>query len=75
LLFTFIKTTSKRFNLLFWIKMMIGPGIILLLYCREAMLRYALPGLNQGFLLKCIPDIVLIYFSPFKEQCQASPLY
>lgn len=39
MIFTFIKTTKRKFNVLFWIKMLIGPGIILVLYIWEINLR------------------------------------
>jgi sterol O-acyltransferase len=67
LLFTFIKTTKREFNVLFWIKMLIGPGIILVLYIWEINLRDVFEFLSQNKQLeikgieKIIPKIFLMY--------------
>lgn len=75
LIFTFIRTKSKKFNMIFWLEMMVGPGMIFVFYCRELLLRTEFPNLSDGIFIQYIPNIVLAYFSPFKESIQLSPLY
>ena len=41
IIFTYIKTTSKKYNIIFWLEMLIGPGLIVSLYIWEFNLRNA----------------------------------
>jgi sterol O-acyltransferase len=76
IIFTYIKSKGKKFNLMFWIKMFTGPGFIFLSYLRELKSRAVLDGLGlvHGW-HQWMPRMLLIYFEPYKSMLNTTPYY
>ena len=69
IIFTYIKTTSKKYNIIFWLEMLIGPGLIVSLYIWEFNLRNAfkiIPFEKEWH--KHIPKIILMFKKKYKVQ-------
>lgn len=67
IIFTYIKTTSKKYNIIFWLEMLIGPGLIVSLYIWEFNLRNAfklIPFEKKWH--KHIPKIILMFKKNYK---------
>jgi sterol O-acyltransferase len=77
IIFTYIKPKQKRFNLLFWVKLCLGIGILFCLLLMEVHLREVVDkelGLNS-YWHSNIPRSLLIYFESYKEKIVASNKY
>lgn len=67
ILFTYIKTTKKFYNVVFWLEMFIGPGIIVVLYLWEFNLREAFASIELvSPWHKYIPKIILMFKECYK---------
>lgn len=68
-IFTYIKTTKKQYNIIFWLELLIGPGIILALYVREFNLRLAFENITyNSHWHSFVPKLALMYIEPYKTR-------
>lgn len=68
-LFTYIKTTKKMYNVVFWLEMFIGPGVIVVLYLWEFNLRQAFTQIPlESAWHKYIPKILLMFKECYKTK-------
>ena len=69
IIFTYIKTTSKNYNIIFWLEMLIGPGLIAALYIWEFNLRNAFKTIPfEKEWHKHIPKIILMFKKNYKDK-------
>ena len=69
ILFTYIKTTKKMYNVVFWLEMFIGPGIIVVLYLWEFNLRQAFAQITlESAWHRYIPKILLMFKECYKAK-------
>jgi sterol O-acyltransferase len=76
IIFTFIKPTQKNFNIVFWCKLFLGKGLILVLYLREFKMRIILDELGlveAGH--EWIPRTILMFFDTYKNTIIQSKFY
>ena len=72
ILFTYLKTKQKKFNIMFWCKLFIGKGLLLVFYLREFNMRFSFSE-NIKFVNsyhEFIPRTILMFVSPYKEMIQ-----
>jgi len=76
IIFTYIKPTKKQFNIVFWCKLFLGKGLILVLYLREFNMRHILNeiGLVESW-HEWLPRSLLMHFSTYKQLIQQSRFY
>jgi sterol O-acyltransferase len=76
IIFTYIKPTQKHYNVMFWCKLFLGKGLILVLYLREFKVRHILGqiGLEESW-HEWLPRSILIYFNNYKDKILSSPFY
>jgi sterol O-acyltransferase len=76
IIFTFIKTKKKEFNLLFWMKLFIGKGLIFALYLREYYVRNVLDqiGLIESW-HEWVPRSILMFTETYKKLIVGSKFY
>lgn len=76
IIFAYIKTKGRKFNLMFWFKLFLGTGLILVLYLREVNMRRILDDLGLiSSWHEWIPRSMLMYLSDYKELIQKSRFY
>lgn len=69
ILFTYIKTTKKFYNVVFWLEMFLGPGIIVVLYLWEFNLREAFASIELvSPWHRYIPKIILMFKECYKSK-------
>jgi len=69
IIFTYIKPKQKKFNIIFWTKLFLGKGLLLVFYLREFNLRSFFSE-NIVFVNpyhEFIPRTILMFCSPYKE--------
>jgi sterol O-acyltransferase len=76
LIFTYLKSNEKKYNLMFWAKMFWGTGLIFSLYLREFKSRTVLDslGLVQEW-HQWVPRSILIFMEPYKTMLVSTPYY
>jgi hypothetical protein len=77
IIFTYIKPKKKQFNILFWVKLFIGIGILFCLFLMELHLRDVIDlelGLEKNW-HSYIPRSILIYFDSYKIKVMTSTRY
>ena len=77
IVFTYIKPKKKQFNILFWIKLFIGIGILFCLFLREFFLRSIIDnelGLDY-YWHSYIPRSLLIYYDSYRVKIEKSNKY
>jgi hypothetical protein len=76
IVFTYIKPKQKEFNIVFWIKLFIGQGLLLVLYLREFNIRYIL--IDLGLIEtwhEWMPRSLLMFMEPYKKLILNSKYY
>lgn len=72
IIFTYIKTTNKAYNILFWVEMLLGPGIIVVLYLWEFNLRQVFQEIPfEKPWHRFFPRIILMFFEFYKKKLLA----
>jgi sterol O-acyltransferase len=69
IIFTYIKPKQQKFNIMFWTKLFLGKGLLLVFYLREFNLRYFFAE-NITFTHQYhefIPRTILMFINPYKE--------
>lgn len=69
IIFTYIKTEHRLFNMVFWCKLFLGKGLILLFYLREFSMRSFFEE-NIKFVSpyhEFIPRTILMFMNPYKD--------
>lgn len=69
IIFTYIKTKQQKFNIMFWTKLFLGKGLLLVFYLREFNLRSFFAE-NVTFTHpyhEFIPRTILMFMNPYKE--------
>jgi sterol O-acyltransferase len=76
IIFTYIKPKGKKFNIIFWCKLFIGSGLLLVLYLREINMRNIL---TENDMIEpwhaWLPRSILMHFSAYKEIIRRSNFY
>jgi sterol O-acyltransferase len=76
IIFTYIKPKSKNFNIVFWCKLFLGQGLLLVFYLREFNMRSIL---NELGLVKnwheWFPRTILMFFESYQFKIKNSRFY
>lgn len=68
-LFTFIKTKGMFYNFIFWMELLFGPGLIIVLYIWEFNLREAFEHVElERKRDRYMPKIILMFYREYKEK-------